>query len=127
MVNVSQISPGSSSKVYLKCPLTKTGICMEDCLGVNQQLQYYITECTSEKTADDNLMLVYTVKLDHLNVSADWTCTYRGLEASAIHLRAAERKMKSTTTSTTTLAPTTTSERPVVIAASPEGEKAVKM
>ncbi|KAL7054767.1 hypothetical protein AAHC03_025767 [Spirometra sp. Aus1] len=110
------------NSVYLMCPQVPTSICYFDCIPsctfegegsaaickVPHTLANVVESCEYQIINSATILVKYTVNMEALDSTGNWSCEYQGVRARPLLLQAAERQI-----STQRLSPPVTSRSPL--------------
>ncbi|CAH8637066.1 unnamed protein product [Heterobilharzia americana] len=106
-------SDAVESLILLSCPLTKTGVCRENCINpcpvnesstiCNEAVTLAIPKCIYRSMASDHIQIEYVIQLTAINEKGLWWCTFRGKRSNTVELDSYNSQQKVTTSSTNLL------------------------
>ncbi|CAH8677983.1 unnamed protein product [Schistosoma haematobium] len=101
------------SLILLSCPLSKTGVCRENCINpcpvnetstiCNDAVTLAIPKCIYRSMSNDHIQIEYLIHLNAINEKGQWWCTFRGKRSNSIELDSYHIQQKLTTTNMKTV------------------------
>ncbi|CAH8874725.1 unnamed protein product [Trichobilharzia szidati] len=84
------------SLILLSCPLSKTGVCRENCINpcpvnessaiCNEAVTLAIPKCIYRSMSNNHIQIEYVIQLNAINEKGMWWCTFRGKRSNSVEL-----------------------------------------